>query len=80
MLVSDLADVGDEHELGHGRGTARHTSHQARCTQTQLWLIDSGGMIVLTGALGALDETPAFVGYGMAKSAVHQVCVCVVVV
>ena len=28
--------------------------------------------MVLTGALGALDETPDFVAYGMAKSAVHQ--------
>merc|ERR1711865_638303 len=31
-----------------------------------------GGMVVLTGAIGALDETPNMVAYGMAKSAVHQ--------
>lgn len=34
--------------------------------------IDTDGMLVLTGALPALEGTPTMVGYGMAKCAVHQ--------
>ena len=30
------------------------------------------GLVVLTGALGALDETPGMISYGIAKAAVHQ--------
>eukprot|EP00656_Telonema_subtile_P002545 TRINITY_DN11135_c0_g1_i1.p1 TRINITY_DN11135_c0_g1~~TRINITY_DN11135_c0_g1_i1.p1 ORF type:complete len:193 (+),score=36.99 TRINITY_DN11135_c0_g1_i1:146-724(+) len=49
-----------------------NTSSAMAAAQLGTQVIKPGGMIVLTGALGALDETPAFVGYGMAKSAVHQ--------
>jgi len=31
-----------------------------------------GGLLVLPGALPALDGTPGMIGYGMAKAAVHQ--------
>lgn len=31
-----------------------------------------GGLLTLTGAKAALDETPGMIGYGLAKSAVHH--------
>lgn len=35
-------------------------------------LIDSGGLLTLTGAFPAQKGTPFMIGYGMAKAAVHQ--------
>lgn len=34
--------------------------------------LNSGGLLVLTGAKAALEGTPGMIGYGMAKAAVHQ--------
>jgi NAD(P)-dependent dehydrogenase (short-subunit alcohol dehydrogenase family) len=34
--------------------------------------LEPGGLVVLTGATPALGGTPAMIGYGMAKAAVHQ--------
>ena len=34
--------------------------------------LNSGGLVVLTGAVPALGGTPGMIGYGMAKAAVHQ--------
>ncbi|XP_007443182.1 dihydropteridine reductase [Python bivittatus] len=36
--------------------------------------LKEGGLLTLTGAKAALAGTPGMVGYGMAKSAVHQLC------
>jgi len=35
----------------------------------------SDGLVVLTGALGAMDETPSMISYGMAKAAVHHLVI-----
>nr|CAI5817736.1 unnamed protein product [Callosobruchus analis] len=34
--------------------------------------LKEGGVLQLTGAKAALQATPGMIGYGMAKSAVHQ--------
>ncbi|XP_069350227.1 dihydropteridine reductase isoform X2 [Eulemur rufifrons] len=36
--------------------------------------LKEGGLLTLAGAKAALDGTPGMIGYGMAKSAVHQLC------
>uniref|UniRef100_A0A9L0RPX9 Dihydropteridine reductase n=1 Tax=Equus caballus TaxID=9796 RepID=A0A9L0RPX9_HORSE len=36
--------------------------------------LKEGGLLTLTGAKAALEGTPGMMGYGMAKSAVHQLC------
>ncbi|XP_070469205.1 dihydropteridine reductase isoform X1 [Equus przewalskii] len=36
--------------------------------------LKEGGLLTLTGAKAALEGTPGMIGYGMAKSAVHQLC------
>lgn len=33
------------------------------------------GLVVLTGALGAMDETPGMISYGVAKAAVHHLVI-----
>jgi len=33
------------------------------------------GLVVLTGALGAMDETPSMISYGIAKAAVHHLVI-----
>jgi len=33
------------------------------------------GLVVLTGALGAMDETPDMISYGIAKAAVHHLVI-----
>jgi len=33
------------------------------------------GLVVLTGALGAMDETPSMISYGVAKAAVHHLVI-----
>lgn len=35
----------------------------------------SDGVVVLTGALGAMDETPSMISYGVAKAAVHHLVI-----
>lgn len=37
-----------------------------------LFLLSSGGLLTLTGALAALDATPGMIGYGIAKASVHH--------
>ncbi|KAI9256621.1 hypothetical protein BDA99DRAFT_485042 [Phascolomyces articulosus] len=34
--------------------------------------LDKNGLLVLTGALAALDSTPGMIGYGISKAAVHH--------
>lgn len=34
--------------------------------------LKEGGLLTLTGAKAALEETPSMIGYGMAKAAVHH--------
>lgn len=36
--------------------------------------LKEGGLLTLTGAKAALAGTPGMIGYGMAKAAVHQLC------
>merc|ERR1711935_13714 len=37
--------------------------------------VKSDGLVVLTGALGAMDETPSMISYGIAKAAVHHLVI-----
>lgn len=37
-----------------------------------IWLHFRKGLLTMTGALAALQGTPAMVGYGMTKAAVHH--------
>ena len=46
-------------------------------TVSVLWFLSpsADGLVVLTGALGAMDETPDMISYGLAKAAVHHLVI-----